>query len=317
MKFGGKFFNLAEERGALRLSIAITLFVSVTGVGFGLISGSYSILFDGVYSLVDSAMSLLSLLVVNLITLSALSGPRSAKLQERFSMGFWHLEPMVLGLNGMLLISVAIYALFTAVSSLLSGGRSLAFGWAIFYALITLIACVIAALLIRRANRAIQSEFLRLDMIGWIMSAGITAALLVAFLTGAAIEGTRHAWMIPYIDPAVLALVCLFLLPIPVATVRHALADILLVTPPDLKNHVDDIARHITEKYHFTTWRSYVARVGRAKQIELYFVIPRDAPARPLWEWDALRDEVGEAIGDEGPHRWLTIAFTCDLEWAE
>ncbi|HAO2891890.1 TPA: cation transporter, partial [Escherichia coli] len=33
-------------------------------------------------------------------------------------------------------------------------------------------------------------------------------------------------------------------------------------------------------------------------------------------EWDSIRDEIGEAIGDESTDRWLTIAFTTDLEWA-
>jgi predicted Co/Zn/Cd cation transporter (cation efflux family) len=29
-----------------------------------------------------------------------------------------------------------------------------------------------------------------------------------------------------------------------------------------------------------------------------------------------LRDEVGNALGEESPDRWLTIAFTTDVEWA-
>ena len=32
---------------------------------------------------------------------------------------------------------------------------------------------------------------------------------------------------------------------------------------------------------------------------------------------DAVRDEIGNAIGDESANRWLTIAFTADREWAE
>jgi predicted Co/Zn/Cd cation transporter (cation efflux family) len=31
---------------------------------------------------------------------------------------------------------------------------------------------------------------------------------------------------------------------------------------------------------------------------------------------DAIRQEVGDAIGDEGPNRWLTISFTEDPAWA-
>ena len=32
--------------------------------------------------------------------------------------------------------------------------------------------------------------------------------------------------------------------------------------------------------------------------------------------WDAIRDEIGDALGGEGTDRWLTIVFTTDEEWA-
>ncbi|MTH63936.1 cation transporter [Paracoccus sp. DK608] len=312
-----KFFDPGDERGILRISIAVTLVMSSLGIGFGLISGSFSITFDGVYSLVDASMSLLSLVVVNLITSFTLAKGLSRKLRERFSMGFWHLEPMVLGLNGTLLIGVAVYALVNAVSSLLEGGRDLEFGWAIIYAVFTLIACTTTAIVEARANRKLGSEFIRLDVKSWVMSAGITAALLIAFCIGFGVQGTTWQWISPYIDPAVLAVVCLLIIPLPVSTVRQALADIFLVTPADLKAHVDVVAQAFVKKHGLVSHRAYVARVGRSKEIELFFIVPADAPARRIDEWDALRDEIGDAIGGEGPDRWLTVVFTGDPEWAE
>lgn len=195
------FFDLKSERGLLRLSVAVGLTVALLGIGFGLGSGSFSVLFDGVYSLVDVSMSLLSLLVVNLITSDAVTKSLSPRLRERFSLGFWHLEPMVLGLNGVLLMSVAIYALFNAVRSLFEGGRELEFGTAIVYAVCTIVICGSIALVEARANRTIKSDFIRLDVFGWIMSTGITAALLVAFIIGYALEGTAWSWLTPYVDP--------------------------------------------------------------------------------------------------------------------
>lgn len=312
-----RFFDLSDERGILRISVLVTFVISSLGIGFGLISGSFSIVFDGVYSLVDAGMSLLSLVVANLIAFHAVSGNLARKLRERFSMGFWHLEPMVLALNGMLLMGVAIYALVNAVSSLLEGGRNLQFGWAIVYAAITVTVCVCIAIVETRANRGVGSAFVRLDVKGWIMSAGITAALLVAFSLGYAIQGTGWQWLSPYIDPAVLALVCVLIIPLPVSTVRRALADIFLVTPADLKGHVDAVSQAFVERHGLSSYRAYVARMGRSKEIELYFIVPADAPARTIAEWDKLRDEIGAAIGDEGPDRWFTVVFTGDPEWAE
>jgi predicted Co/Zn/Cd cation transporter (cation efflux family) len=310
-------FDLGDERGVLRISIAVTVFVAAFGIIFGLLSRSFSIMFDGVYALVDASMSVLALVVVNLITSYATATRLSRRLRERFTMGFWHLEPMVLGLNGMLLIGVACYALINAISSLLGGGHDLKFGFAIIYALVTFIACVVIAVVETRANRLIGSDFIRLDVRAWIMSGGITAALLIAFCLGYLVQGTTWAWISPYIDPAVLALVCLVIIPLPVSSVRQALSEVLLVTPADLMASVEEVADIMVKKYGFESYRAYVAKVGRARQIELYFIVPQGAPARRMEDWDAIRDEVGEAIGDDSPDRWLTVVFTGDPEWAE
>lgn len=308
---------MKTEQGLLRISILVTILLAGVGILFGILSGSFAIIFDGVYALTDAVMTVIALLVSNLIATSAAGGAGKGRLVKHFTMGFWHLEPMVLGLNGILLTGAAIYALINAVSSLLDGGRPLDFDQAILYAVVTLAVTTAMAIIASRANRTIQSDFVALDAKAWMMSAGLTGALLIAFVFGFLIQGSAHEWLSPYIDPLALALVCLVIIPIPAATIRQALADILLVTPSDLKSHVDTVAKTIVERYGFLSHRAYVARVGRGRQIELFFIVPEDFPAKKLQEWDDIRDEVGAAIGDEGPDRWLTIAFTTDPEWAD
>lgn len=310
-------FDLGDEGGLLRMSISATLVVALAGVIVGLVTGSSSIVFDGVYSLVDAAMSVLALVVVRLITSFARAETMSRKLRERFTMGFWHLEPMVLALNGVMLVGVAVYALINAVSSLLAGGRELAFDTALGYTGITVIVCLAVAIIEARANRRIRSDFIAMDIKSWLMSAGITAALMVAFGIGHAIQGTQWERLSPYIDPAVLALVCLVIIPMPVPTIRRAIADILLVTPADLKARVDAVAADVVTREGFLSHRSYVARVGRSRHIELYFIAPSALAPRSLGDWDGLREEIGAAIGGAGPNRLLTVAFTSDPEWAE
>ncbi|MDI6935270.1 cation transporter [Serratia sp. Se-PFBMAAmG] len=311
------FFDITSEQGLLRTSIAVTLFIATIGIGFGLASGSFSIVFDGVYSLVDASMSGLSLVVVRLITSHTTNLHMSRKLRERFTMGFWHLEPMVLALNGILLCGVAIYALINAIASLLEGGRHLEFGIAMVYAVLTVIACVTIAVIEARANRKLRSDFVSMDVKGWVMSASITAALLIAFCFGYAVQGTAWEWVSPYIDPAVLGLVCLVIIPLPLSVSRQALGEIFLVTPCDLKNHVDEVASTFVAHHGLQSYRAYVAKVGRSREIELYFIVPKTLGAKTIDEWDALREEVADAVGGEGPDRWITVVFTGDPEWAE
>ena len=308
---------MLDEQRLLRLSIMATCVVAAFGIALGLLSGSFSIAFDGVYSLADAGMTAIALLISRLIVQSAQPGKLSGKLHRRFTMGFWHLEPIVLLLNGTLLIGVAIYALVTAIANILEGGHALRFDLALVYATITVVICFLMAWFGSRANRELQSGFIALDTRAWIMSGCITLALLIAFLVGYGVNGPDLEWIAPYVDPAVLALVCLVIIPLPISTVRQALSDVLLIAPPELKAHVDQVAAETIERYGFLSHRAYVARVGRAIQVEIYFIVPQDLPSKSINEWDRIRDEVGSAIGEEGDNRWLTIAFTGDVAWAE
>lgn len=305
------------EQSVLRVSIGVTILVAAVGIIFGIILGSSALIFDGVYSLTDASMTIVALLVSKLIASSTSSSSEKSRLDQHFTMGFWHLEPMVLGLNGVMLTGAAIYALINAVSSILAGGRHLDFGYATIYAAFILLAASSMAVYGYRANKNIRSDFLALDAKAWTMGAALTAALLGAFIVGFLVQGTQLQWISPYVDPVALAIICLIIIPLPATTIKQALADILLVTPKELKLHVDQIASEIVQQYDFLDYRSYVAKVGRGRQIELYFIVPKKWPAQKLEEWDRIRDEIGEAIGNGGPNRWLTIAFTTDPERAE
>jgi predicted Co/Zn/Cd cation transporter (cation efflux family) len=306
-----------SEQAYLRASIVVTVCVAAFGILFGLLSGSYSIAFDGVYSLGDAVMTVLALWVSGLIASSANDGLFHTRLHSRFTMGFWHLEPIVIGLNGTLLMAVAIYALVNAVITVIYGGNELRFGFAIVYAGITVVACATMAAIGAHVNRKLRSAFVTLDVKAWLMSGGIAFALLVAFIVGQVAGGTPVAWISRYVDPVVLGLVCLVIIPIPLGTVRQALTDILLITPLDLKARVDQVAAEIVQRHGLLSYRAYAARVGRAIQIELYFIVPKNQPAKTIEQWDDIREEVGAAIGQKGHDRWLTVAFTADTAWAE
>jgi predicted Co/Zn/Cd cation transporter (cation efflux family) len=305
------------ERALLRLSIAATLSIASLGIALGLLSGSFSIAFDGVYSLADAAMTGLALWISSLIASSVQEDASEGRLRSRFTMGFWHLEPIVLLLNGTLLVGVTIYALVNAIAIILSGGHELRFDFAILYAALTLSICAFMAVIERTANRRLGSRFITLDIKAWIMSGGISAALLAAFTLGYAVSESPLEWISPYVDPTVLAVVCLTIIPLPVGAVWQALRDILLIAPPDLQRLVDEVAKETVTRHGFVSYRAYVATVGRAVQVELHFVVQKNLPARALEDWDRIRDELGKLMPGNSQDRWLTIVFTTDLNWAD
>lgn len=300
---------MRTEQQALRTSLVAVLALSALGIGFGLVSGSSAIIFDGVFSLIDAVMSMVSIIVAGLITGST-AGRLSDRTSRRFTMGFWHFEPMVLAANALLMMSVAAYGLVQSVLSVLSGGREIDFGPAIAYAMIVLALTASIGIVEHRANRRIRSEFVAMDVKGWIMAGGVTGALLVAFVIGLLIDGTRLEWLMPYVDPAVLIVVATVLIPVPFATLRRAVADIALVTPPEARREAEEVAARTLEAEGFLDFRLYVAQIGRAKQVEIVFRVPPGLGARPLEDWDRIRGDIQERLGQDDPNHWISVSFT-------
>lgn len=296
--------NLAErEQGILRRSIAITAAIALTGIAFGLISHSQAILFDGVFSLLDGVMVLLSLSVSRLLM---------SEGSRRFQYGYWHIEPIVVAFNGTLLMLLCLYALLNAVRGLMTGGRDLDFGQAIFYGAGMMVVCFGMYLYERRSNRRIQSQFIRLDMQSWLMSAMIGAGLLLAFGSAILAEGTRFESWARYADPAILAVLTSILIFLPLGAVARAVKEIFQVAPEGLDRRIRTFMDAMVEARGFITYSSYVARVGRAQFIEIGIVLPRDYPIPSVDLLDEIRAEIGASIGEPGPQRWLTVTFTGD-----
>lgn len=290
------------EARLLRISVAATAVIAGVGVLFGLLARSPAIVFDGLFSLVDVAVTWLTLVVARLV---ASQGDR------RFQYGFWHLEPLVMALKASVLIALVVYALLSSVSSVLKGGYEPDFGMGLVYALVVAAVSFAMWWWMRGHAERIDSGLVRLDVKAWLMSTLVTSALLIAFAAGLLMEGTEAARLIPYVDPAVLALLSLLILPLPLREARESFAEIFMISPPELDARVRGVMAEFLTRHGFLDFRSYVSKAGRGHFIEISVLVPPDLRVS-VREIDALRAEIGAAIGRAGPDRWLTILFTAD-----
>jgi predicted Co/Zn/Cd cation transporter (cation efflux family) len=288
------------EARLLQFSVAATVVIALLGVLFGLLARSPAILFDGFFSLLDAAITWLTLAVARLV---------ASEGSARFQYGFWHLEPLVILLKASVLIFLVAFAFLGAINSMLKGGYEPEFGIALAYAAVVAAICFVMWWWMRGHAERIDSGLVRLDVKSWLMSALVTTALLIAFGLALALEGTEAEWLVSYVDPAVLALLSLVLLPMPFREARESLTEILGLSPPEIDAHVRAVMADFVARHGFPAFRSYVSKAGRARFIEISVLVPGSLTL-PVAEIDAFRDEIGEAIGDPGPDRWLTIVFT-------
>lgn len=307
--------RIREEQKVLKLSIIATSIVAAFAVVMGIFTGSSAIIFDGMYCVLDCLFSIAALAIARLLQLDA-DHTDKPNFTERFQYGFWHFEPLLLFINGACLIVAVFYGFFEGANALLRGGHMPSFGWGVTYGLVAAIICYSLAFYENRKNRMIRSAFITIDVRSWIISGSISLALFIAFVCAYFIEKTSLNWLVPYVDPFVLILICLIMAPVPIKIVWRALQDVFMIAPPAFDEHVTQVVAEVVKKYGFLDFHTYVARVGRSKMIEIHLVLPAGYPINTVEFIDKVRSEIGEAIGGAGPDRWFTVSFTAQEKWA-
>jgi predicted Co/Zn/Cd cation transporter (cation efflux family) len=287
----------AEQR-VLKQSIAATALVGTSCVAFGLWAASRSIMFDGVYSLLDVVLTLGSLVVSRLITSAG---------SRRFQYGYWHLEPLVLTFNSAMLCLLCVYALINGIDGLLGPGHEMAFEAGIAWVVVTGAACLALWLYIGAQAKKLRSELLALDAKGWLISGALNVALLIAFALGVLARYTDYRNAGAYADSIVLVVLALVMLPVPLSSCVRALREVLQIAPRDLDRRVREVLDAVNARHGLAGYRSFVARTGRIALVEVHFRVPEDLPIGNIRTLDAIRSEVRAGLHE--PHLWLTINF--------
>ncbi|NBF10548.1 cation diffusion facilitator family transporter [Pseudomonas sp. Fl4BN1] len=294
------------EQSLLKQSTVLMFAVAIAGIVTGFVSGAQSILFDGFFSLIATFIKVLMLITAKLI---------AKQSNQRFQFGFWHLEPMVLLIEGSFLMLIAIYAFLNGVFGIINGGREVELGLVIFYAAFFAVAEFAYFFYVRRRNRTLKSSLIQFDNISWLVDAMLSVGLLVSFIVALLLKQYGHGQWAVYVDPMILILLALSMLPPALKILRPALRDVLGIAPDQLDEKVRKVMEEAKAAHGFDDYISYVQKHGRAHFIEIHIVLPADYPLQDVATLDRLREEISQQLGKADAARWLTISFTGDRKW--
>lgn len=294
------------EQALLKQSTILMLAVAIAGIVTGFISGAQSILFDGFFSLIATFIKVLMLITAKLI---------AKESNDRFQFGFWHLEPMVLLIEGSFLFLIAIYAFLNGVFGIINGGREIELGLVIIYAAVFTVVEFAYFFYVRHRNRKLRSTLIQFDNISWLVDAMLSVGLLVSFLIALLLKTQGYDEWAMYVDPLILIVLALSMLPPAFKILAPALRDVLGIAPDQLDDKVRQVMEAAKDEHGFDDYISYVQKHGRACFIEIHVVLPADYPLQNVGQLDALREEISSKLGKADAARWLTISFTGDKKW--
>lgn len=294
------------EQALLKQSTVLMFAVAIAGIVTGFVSGAQSILFDGFFSLIATFIKVLMLITARLITKPG---------NQRFQFGFWHLEPMVLLIEGSFLLLIAIYAFLNGVFGIINGGREIELGLVIVYAAVFSVVEFAYFLFVRHRNRKLKSSLIQFDNISWLVDAMLSVGLLVSFVSALLLKHYGHDRWAMYVDPLILIVLALSMLAPALKILRPALREVLGIAPDQLDETVRTVMEQAKATHGFEDYVSYVQKHGRARFIEIHVVLPADYPLQDVATLDRLREDISSQLGGADTARWLTISFTGDRKW--
>ena len=294
------------EQKLLMQSVALMSLVAISGTIMGVITGSSAVLLDGVFSFVDVIIKIMMLMTSQLV---------ARETSKRFQFGYWQFEPLVLAVEGFFILLIVVYALFSGVTDLLNGGRHVDFGPAIYYAVFFTIADTAYYLYVKRVNKSLQSNLIKFDNVSWYVDAWLEAAILISFIAAILLEGTAYEHWAVYIDPIVLIVLALQMVPSVIEILVPSTKQILGWAPTSLHNEVQEIMDRFMEKYSFKDYVTSVQIYGNTRIIEIDILVRKNFPYQSIAELDAIRNEIDEEIGGNPTEKWVTISFTGTRKW--
>jgi cation diffusion facilitator family transporter len=296
----------ARDRRLLLVSVWASVGFAVLSSVWGVLSGSSMIVFDGLYSFVSVGLSLLAVMALRAVR----RGPDASYPWGR---EVW--EPLVVVVKALALAALCVYAVIGGVSDLLSGGREVATGWALVYAVVATAGGLVVTLLLRRDA---GSDLVRAEAAEWLGDTLLSVGVLVGFAVAYALVVTGRADLAAYVDPAMVVLVSAAFLYVPLRLIIGGLREILAMAPPadvqaELQACVDDVRQRFGLPESFLR----ASKVGGRVDVEVDFVVGEDSAVRTVADCDVVRQALHDQLTALGYGRSMVVAFTTDRKWAQ
>jgi cation diffusion facilitator family transporter len=296
----------AKDARALILSVVASSVFAVGSLIWGLLAGSQMIVFDGLYSFVSVALSLLAVWALR----AARSGP-----DERYPWGREIFEPLTIAIKAMALAGLCLYALVGGVGDLIAGGRDIDAGWAVVYGIVATVVGVGVSLVLRRMSRG-ATDLVRAEAAEWMGDALLSVGTLAGFGVALVLQTTGNHELARYVDPAMLVITSAIYLKIPARLATEGLREVLTMSAaPAVRDQVARLVDDVAREWALAEPVVRLSKVGTRLDVEVVFLVEAGSTARTVEEFDSVRAELDERLRATGLEPWMSVEFTADPRW--
>lgn len=224
-----------EEVRVLRFSSILTILFAAGAGAIAIVSDSETMTLEGMSGLVDVAVSLLAVFVARKIQEPA---------NSRYHFGYAKYEPLMIGLEGILIAAVCLTAIGYAVRDLVHPDRVDAPHLVIIYAAAGFAVSVVFGAYMKRVGRRAGSQLVQGEADLWIIEGWLSLGVCIAFFMAVALSRSPKAEYSAYVDPIVCIVLSVIFLRKPAEILRESFVDLVDANPyAETANIVEEAAR--------------------------------------------------------------------------
>ncbi len=293
-----------RESAALRISAFAALGLAVIGVIWGLAADSAVILFDGVYSVIGFVLSWFGLRAAALVE----AGPTPT-----YPFGREALAPLVVAVQALVLAGTFAYASLDAVSVILDGGSQTQIGAALAYSVLSLlVSVVVRSLLVRRQA---GSDLVAAEAAQWQAGVVLGVALVVGFGIAAAMAAAGLDAVAPYMDPVLVLVAAVLILPTPVRMLRQSFRELLEGVPGrEVTDPIHASIAAVRSEMGLPKPTTRIGKLGRKVYLELDFLVGADQ-GWTVNDADRVRRRLLGDLARPGQLLWINVELHTDPAW--
>ena len=296
------------EQRTLKISFYTLIFVAFGSLSYGLIIRSDVVILNGVFSMISLMGSWLNLLAAKLVNKPA---------DRNFQFGYWHVEPLILSVNSLMMTIICIYAILNGIENLRSGGNIVDGLAVISFAIATGIICGVFGLYEWIASKRIKSEILAMDAREWLMDFAFSLVTLIGFSGLFILNDPYLSFWKKYADSIMVISMAAFLLPFPLLSFIKNVRQVLRITNTQeaLVIRVEFAMQQIKEKHEIQNYTTHILKVGRTYFVEINILAGANFGPQTIREQDKLREEIWKACDKPLDDLWLSVCITADPRW--
>lgn len=254
--------KLKTEKRILKLSfVGSILFVLAEGI-MAWMTHSHSLLTDCLFDAADLIMIGPFLVLIPLLY---------KPVTEKHPYGYSQVESLFLLVKYSVLLALTCDLLVENVKLLFKGGHYVDAGSIAIFEFLVCLGCAGLYLTLNHYSKKYESDTIKAELYMWKLDIVSSMGVAVAFTVQTMLLHTKLHFVAPFIDPAVAAVMALFLIREPVKVIFQSIRNLVLFAPEkDVFDQIYAIVDKHMQEYPYEVTFLDVIQTGRKLWVEVY-----------------------------------------------